>query len=262
MDHLLHFRREVHAFEAAARRAAGDAPVVPSCPDWSVSDLVAHLGGVHRFVSRLVEDRLVRPPDTTDRAFLRLPAGSAGWPGSPEDGPHLGPVPPGLIDWFAEGAAELAENFRGTDPDEPVWSWTRDGTTGFWLWVQSVEAALHRWDAENATGTPAPLDADHAADAIGRHFALVAPAWRARGRAPAGLGERLGFRRTDGPGEWVVSFEGDAVRRVEGPCDAELSGTASDLLLFLWHRIPADALSGVRGDRAALERYFVLVPPV
>jgi hypothetical protein len=51
MDHLPHFHREVRAFEAAARRAAaggGAAPGVPSCPEWSVSDLVLHLGYVHR----------------------------------------------------------------------------------------------------------------------------------------------------------------------------------------------------------------------
>ncbi|MBH1938752.1 maleylpyruvate isomerase family mycothiol-dependent enzyme, partial [Streptomyces sp. AV19] len=244
MDHLPHFRREIRAFAAAARRAAADAPVVPSCPDWSVTDLVAHLGGVHRFVSRVVEDRLAEPPDTTDRAFLRLPAGSERRPASLEDGPHRGPVPAGLIEWFEEGAAELAEHFRETGPDEPVWSWTRERSTGFWLWVQSVEAALHRWDAENAIGAAAPLDADHAADAIGRHLGVVAPAWRARAQAPAGSGERLRFRRTDGPGEWTVSFEGDAILPAEGPCDAELSGTASDLLLFLWHRLPADACQG------------------
>jgi hypothetical protein len=34
----------------------------------------------------------------------------------------------------------------------------------------------------------------------------------------------------------------------------------SDLLLFLWHRIPADRLE-VFGDAALLERFFELVPP-
>jgi hypothetical protein len=32
-------------------------------------------------------------------------------------------------------------------------------------------------------------------------------------------------------------------------------------MLFLWQRIPADGLD-VRGDRAILDRYFTLVPPV
>jgi hypothetical protein len=46
MDYIPHFRREVLAFEAAVHKAADaeGAPLVPSCPGWSLSDLVAHLG--------------------------------------------------------------------------------------------------------------------------------------------------------------------------------------------------------------------------
>jgi hypothetical protein len=33
-------------------------------------------------------------------------------------------------------------------------------------------------------------------------------------------------------------------------------------MLFLWHRIPADQLDEVEGDRGVLDRYFALVPPV
>ncbi|MFC9977617.1 hypothetical protein ACFVH6_42625 [Spirillospora sp. NPDC127200] len=42
---------------------------------------------------------------------------------------------------------------------------------------------------------------------------------------------------------------------------AEVAGTASDLMLFLWNRVPADRLE-VSGDRSVLDRYFLLVPPV
>jgi hypothetical protein len=45
------------------------------------------------------------------------------------------------------------------------------------------------------------------------------------------------------------------------PCDVELAGTASDLTLFLWQRIPADQLE-VQGDQGVLDRYFTLVPPI
>jgi hypothetical protein len=40
-----------------------------------------------------------------------------------------------------------------------------------------------------------------------------------------------------------------------------ITGTASDLFLFLWHRMGADTLS-VEGDGSFLARYFELVPPV
>jgi hypothetical protein len=60
MDYVAHFRCEVVAFEAAARVAvtAETAPLVPSCPGWSVSDLIMHLGGVHRFLTRIIGERL------------------------------------------------------------------------------------------------------------------------------------------------------------------------------------------------------------
>jgi hypothetical protein len=53
MGYLPHFHREIQAFQAATRLAAdaGGAALVPSCPGWSVSDLVLHLGAVHRYVA-------------------------------------------------------------------------------------------------------------------------------------------------------------------------------------------------------------------
>ena len=39
--------------------------------------------------------------------------------------------------------------------------------------MQAIEAAVHRWDAENAVGVARPLDAALAADAIGQTFEAV-----------------------------------------------------------------------------------------
>ncbi|MEV4399281.1 maleylpyruvate isomerase N-terminal domain-containing protein [Nonomuraea sp. NPDC049607] len=169
MDHVAQFNREVRAFEAAARRASssGGAPLVPSCPGWSVADLVIHLGAVHRHVHAVVRDRLPGLPDPGDLA-----------------------------------------------------------------------------------------------DAVTQVFEVMAPARRSWTQAPPGTGERYLFRQTDGPGTWAVCFDGADVRLTGGSEGAvELAGTASDLLLHLWRRLPADRLD-VRGDRALLDRYFTLVPPV
>lgn len=267
MDYVPQFHREVVAFEAAIRRAAGtgDALPVPSCPGWTVSDLVLHLGGVHRYVARIVKDRLMAPPDVTDVTIFELPADRAGWP-TPGSAPSHGPVPPGLVDWFADGAHELAGLFGGNDPDATVWTWSqeqREHTVGFWLRMQSIEAALHRWDAEGATGTAQPVVTELAADAVSQTFEVMAPARRAWKQAPPGSGERFGFRQTDGPGAWSVRFTGDDVQLTTGPApsDVELAGPASDLMLYLWHRLPADHLD-VKGDQSVLDRYFTLVPPV
>jgi uncharacterized protein (TIGR03083 family) len=263
MDYVPHFRREIAAFEAAVRRAADGAPPVPSCPGWSMSDLVVHLGYVHRYVVHVVEQRLAAPPDPTDRAFLKLPTDTRGWP-VPAQAPTQGPVPTSLIDWFADGAETLAELFGRRDPDEPVWTWSREQTVGFWARMQTIEAAVHRWDAENAIGTAQPVDGALAADAIEHNFTVMAPFRRARTQAPPGLGERIRFRRTDGDDIWTAAFDGDSVRLIDRtePRHIELIGTASDLMLFLWHRMPADELLGVVGPRAVLDRYFTLVPPM
>jgi hypothetical protein len=130
--------------------------------------------------------------------------------------------------------------------------------------MQTIEAAVHRWDAENAIGPARPIDGDLAADAIVQNFTVMAPFRRAQLKAPAGLGERIRFRRTDGDDIWTVAFDGDSVRLIDRtePRHIELIGTASDLMLFLWRRIPADELLGVVGPRAVLDRYFTLVPPM
>lgn len=187
MDFIAHFRREILAFEAAVRRAADvdGAPLVPSCPGWSVSDLVAHLGAVHRYVIRIIRERLLEQPDSTDLTFLELPADREGWP-TPEHAPNCGPVPVDLIDWFADGASVLESLLRSSGQGEPAWTWSREQTIGFWLRIQTVEAAVHRWDAENAIGAAQPVEAELAGNAVGQTFEVMTPARRAWRQASPG----------------------------------------------------------------------------
>ncbi|MFD9366527.1 maleylpyruvate isomerase family mycothiol-dependent enzyme [Streptomyces sp. NPDC060020] len=261
MDHserISHFLSETSAFEKAVRRAfdlGEPVPAVPSCPGWTVSDLVAHLGGVHRYLAHVLRERLTAPPDPGGLGLPPVPA-------APEE----------LTEWFAQGARELAELLRELGPDTPVWTWSAERTSGFWLRMQLIELAVHRWDAQSATGTPGPLDPAVAADAVTQTFEVMAPARRAWKAAPAGQGERYRFRRTDGPETWTVVFAPDEVLLEPGPtapesgptapADVEAAGTASDLALFLWRRLPATALRARAGDAALLPRWFTLVPPV
>jgi uncharacterized protein (TIGR03083 family) len=272
VDYVGHFEREAAAFEAAARRAAGSraAPAVPSCPEWVVTDLVLHLGMVHRLVARVVGERMQQPPARGDRSWLGLAEEWAGWL-PPGRAPRQDPVPAGLLDWFGAGAAQLAACFRATEPGGQVWTWSPDQSVGFWQRMQAIEAAVHRWDAENALGAAGPLDAALAVDAIGQTLEFMVPMRRAMAQAPPGQGERFAFRRTDGPETWAVRFDGEAVRLGEddshhdgqdnGLPGIQVSGTASDLALLLWQR-PVTGRLDVRGESSLLERYFVLVPPI
>ncbi|MFF8258754.1 maleylpyruvate isomerase family mycothiol-dependent enzyme [Streptomyces virginiae] len=212
-----------------------------------MTDLVRHLGGVHRYLVHVLRERLTTPPD---------PSGLTP-PGIPDD-------PDALTHWFAQGAREPAELLREPGPDTPVWTWSTEQTSGSWLRMQLIELAVHRWDAESATGTPGPLAPDVAADAVTQTIEVVAPARRGRRQAPAGVGETYHFRRTDGPQSWTVVFSGDDVRTVPGltaPADVEAAGTASDLALFLWGRVPPTALR-VEGDAGLLTHWFTPVPTV
>ncbi|MFB7054133.1 maleylpyruvate isomerase family mycothiol-dependent enzyme [Streptomyces vinaceus] len=271
MDHLTRlgvFQSESEAFDHAVRRAAGggrEAPPVPSCPGWSVADLVGHLGSVQRYLTHILRERNMEPPDPTDLTLYALPedpAVRAAWPRH-DATPHRGPVPEELFDWSAAAARELADALRDLGPDLPVWSWSAEQTSGFWSRMQTIEQAVHRWDAETVIGDPAAFDSAFATDAVAQTFEVMVPARRGWRSAPAGTGERYRFRRSDGPESWTLEFTGAEVLLEPdgtGPVGVEAAGTASDLTLFLWQRLPATGLD-VTGDSALLKRWFTLVPP-
>lgn len=266
VDYVRQFGREVVALEAAAREAADrdTAPAVPSCQGWVMTDLVLRLGVTHRILARVIGERMRQPPETPDLSRIGLPDEWTAWlpPGrAPEDSP----VPGALLDWFHEGAEQLEERLFLADPGEQVWTWSADQTVGFWQRMQAIDAAVHRWDAQKAVGTPRPLDSALATDTIHQAFEIMVPMQRTAAQAPPGNGERFLLRREDGPQSWAVRFDTDDVvfgaAAADGPYDIEISGRASDLALFLWHRPVANQLS-IQGNTTMLRRYFDLVPPL
>jgi predicted lipid carrier protein YhbT len=101
---------------------------------------------------------------------------------------------------------------------------------------------VHRVDAQAAHDRVAPVTPPElASDGI----AEVLDVMLARLRdAAAGNGETVHLHCTDTEGEWLLTLEPERVRvrlgHAKGDCAAR--GTASDLLLFLWGRLPADGL--------------------
>jgi uncharacterized protein (TIGR03083 family) len=275
MDYIWHFHREAQAFLAAARRAVTDepAPAVRSCPGWTMTELVLHLGYVHRSVAQIISERLIQRPERADLSWLGLGAEDTARLGElmaeRTDGratskpPSGRPLPATLVEWFGAGAAELETQFRTTPPGEQVWTWSADQTAGFWQRMQAIEAAIHRWDAESAVGSPGPIHPELAVDAVTQTFEVMAPMRRAIMQAPRGRGERFRFVRTDGPGAWAVRFDGDDVilGDPDDACHVTLTGTASELALFLWHR-GGTVSPHVQGQADLAEHYFDLVPPV
>ena len=220
---------------AAAARAVGDTPaatIVPSCPEWTMQDLVRHLGSHHRWVA----GNLDRPPD--GEMF-------DGFAHSPEG------VAPG--EWLQAGAETLATKLGAMDPATPCWTWVPfDRTVGFWARRTAQETAMHRWDAQHAAGAEDAIDGELAADAIDEYLAFV-PYFP--GRRLPGSGT-IHLHSSDAPGEWLVRFDGDGmhVTREHAKGDVAARGPASDLLLVVYGRKPADEID-VFGDAALFEQF-------
>jgi predicted lipid carrier protein YhbT len=117
---------------------------------------------------------------------------------------------------------------------------------------------MHRFDAQLAAGTTEPIERTLAVDGIDELFELI-PYWPLADRV-RGAGETLHFHTTDGDGEWLVELgpDGLTVTREHAKGDVAARGTASNLLLFLYGRIPSDELE-VFGDAALLARWRELV---
>lgn len=129
--------------------------------------------------------------------------------------------------------------------------------------MQAIEAGRAPVGRRGHGREPTTVDPELAADAVGHTFEVMAPARRSWLNGPAGAGERMRFRRIDGPGDWLVHFDGDRVHLADdnGRSDIELAGTRVGPDAVLRQRLPADRLA-VTGDTAMARRYFTLVPPM
>lgn len=228
-------RRESAALAAAAASVSLETGV-PSCPGWTMGQLVAHIGQAQEWAQRLIEARAQEP-----QPFEACAPGLEGEP---------------LIQWFRERTAALVATFEATDPATPLWNWTNNRSAGFWARREAHEVAIHRWDAQNAAGLPHPIDprlAVDGADELLEILSFIAP------QSFVGAGESIHLHATDVPGELLIRLgpKGLEVTREHGRADAVGRGTASDIALFLWGRLPLSALE-VTGDEALLTRFQLL----
>jgi len=241
-EYLDHLRRDGPALAVAARQAPGAA--VPSCPDWDMTALVGHAGIVHRWVDEIV--RTSATEKVGRRAIVeQVPAD-----------------PIGVVAWYDEGLVSLIATLAGTDPAGPVWNWfdNRPAPAAFWLRRMAHETAIHRWDAQAAVGPAAavPMPADLAVDGIDE-FLMFAAMWVSM-QPVAGFDGSLHLHATDTrDGEWYLTLAPDHLeqRREHAKADAAVRGTASDLLLWLLNRKPAESGAGLEmfGDHGIIDAW-------
>ncbi len=231
---------------AALRAAAGndgvlDSPV-PSCPDWSVGDLLRHVGSIYAWV------RATAGRGVTDKPPAR------------EIGPDVPAASdPGVLDWFDAELALTLTFLEGLDPDLPAWNWAPQAKkAGFWHRRLAHETAIHRWDAQLSVGLTEPIEAKLAGDTI----AEVLDTWLPAGRRYEQLDVHgiVHLTAADLGQEWTIRLRGAGVALLDTntlldddshPARAMASGSASDLALALWGRLNWDVVD-IAGDDTLL----------
>jgi uncharacterized protein (TIGR03083 family) len=132
--------------------------------------------------------------------------------------------------------SELLDALRATAYDAPAWAWWRDDhTVGAIARHQVQEAAVHRWDAQSAGGTPEALPQPEADDGVDE-FVWI---YRQFGEPASML--------------FVATDSGLTVATLDAPPAVTVSATASDLVLLLYGRVSPAAVA-VEGDRSVLEQ--------
>jgi uncharacterized protein (TIGR03083 family) len=133
--------------------------------------------------------------------------------------------------------ARLLAVLRDTDPERPCWNFVHGaGTAAFWTRRQTLEAAIHRWDAEEAIGAPLGFPEAVAVAGISEVVDDLFPRQVALART-APLSAPVRLRAIDLAREWTLASER---RLVSADMVAEVAGPADALLLLLWRRTDLD----------------------
>ena len=216
--------------------AAGLEAPVPTCPDWTVLDLVVHQGMVHRWAASHLRGEPVEPPEPLERE---------------------GRESADVLGWFDDGATALLQAIVDAPDDLDAVVFLKDAPAPrlFWTRRQCHETTIHAVDALGARlGRPAPADETWIRPAIaldGIDELLVGFVTRRAEGASPGAPTRLLVRPDGVDVAWLVDLDtGRPIRtsRVRpwsggtGGTDADhvLTGDPVDLYLRLWSRGAAE----------------------
>jgi uncharacterized protein (TIGR03083 family) len=228
----------------ALAELVGDADLdisVPTCPNWTLRQLVTHVGRGDRWAARIVSERADACLD----------------PRSVPDGKP--PAEPG--EWLLGGARLLVDAVEEAGGQAPVWTFLGPRPAAWWVRRRLYEVAVHRADAALAVGAPFTLPAEVAADGVSEWLSMLAA--RPRPEPPLEDGATMHLHATDdglgAAGEWMVRRDGAGVGWEPGHAKGTVAvrGAATDLLLALLRRLPAtDPRLQVLGEAAVLDTWL------
>jgi uncharacterized protein (TIGR03083 family) len=215
---------------AAAEHAGWDA-AIPHL-DWTVRDVVVHLGGVHRWATDIIR---------TGAQTLDTEAQRAVGTGPPDD--HL-------LDWFLAGHAALVSTLSDASADLDVPTFLRavreQSPLVFWARRQAHETAIHRADVESAAGPITDVPGMFAIDGISE----IAAGFGARRSYAIARQASLLLDEVDDLVSYRLVFGGERIELEchdlsdPPPSDATVRGTWSDLYYWLWNRPSAATVDG------------------
>lgn len=229
MDYAAALVAQNHLFSELVRDADPATPV-PTCPGWSITQLLRHVGRGDRWAATIVRERV--------REYLDPRTVPGGKP--PDD-------PDGMARWLRDSPRQLLEAVDEIGPDVASWTFLGPRPSAWWIRRRLHEATVHRADAALALGVEFELSAELAADGLSEWLDLVT-ARSGQGRpAPLAPGASLHLHATDEglgeSGEWFLRAEGSGLVWEHGHSKGSVAvrGRAVDLLLGTLRRLPAES---------------------
>ncbi|MGV9800875.1 maleylpyruvate isomerase family mycothiol-dependent enzyme [Mycobacterium sp. NPDC003449] len=222
---LAQLQTDVIAIQAVALADRDLTGPVPTCPGWTIADLLGHLWSIQSWVRQILRTREVGqiPDPATD--------------------------PTQAVADFIDGIPDYLTAMRAIDADEPCWGLgPKPRRAGFWIRRQAHEHAVHHADLHRALGTDPELDPAFAADGADEILSIMYPRQVRLGRSEP-VADPIRFRTTDTGDEWTIG---------DGEPTATVTATAADLYLGLWKRLDLLDNSRIEGDRDAVHRALKL----
>lgn len=253
MDFTAALIAENAAFADLLRDADLSIPV-PTCPEWTLEQLMRHVGRGDRWCAQIVAEQAM------DFIDPRTVEG-----GKPPDGRD------NQIAWLRAGVQQLIDAVEATGAETPVWTFLGARPAKWWVRRRVHEVLVHRADAAIALGTEYDVDPALAADAITEWLERVViqadEEGPAGGDRPVGDGHSLHLHATDpglgDAGEWTILGRPDGIAfdHEHGKATVALRGPARDLLLAVVRRRSASA-EGLEmfGDSGVWDTWLARTP--
>ncbi|KAA0102116.1 maleylpyruvate isomerase family mycothiol-dependent enzyme [Mycolicibacterium sp. P1-18] len=216
---LVQLQGDVIAIQAVALAGGPDLDrPVPTCPGWTVTELLGHLWVIETWVRAILRGR------------------------EPEPTPDVGPSP---VADFVDGIPDFLTAMRAITADEPCWNFGPEPRrAGWWIRRQAHEHAMHRVDLEAALGAAPTFVAAFAADGVDEVLSVFYPR-QLRMERIAPIAETVRLVAADTGDEWTLG-DGDPV--------ASVTADAHALYLGVWKRHDLAAVAQIDGDAAAVRR--------